>query len=107
MTSNRKMGAVEILFDGASGIYIPQRFAEECDADGWKNVSAEDRAILAAGPDHEQYWDAWTDVVDYAEYHEDGNIYRLYQDGDLFAYCLAKMTPEDHINLFGEYNADE
>ena len=105
MASNRKMDAVEILFDGASGQYIPQRFAEECTGPQWHNVSEHDRAILAAGPEHDLYWEAWATVLDNAEFHaNDGAVYRLHQDDDVFVYCLERMTPDEQINLFGEYS---
>lgn len=105
MASNRKMGAVEILFDSASGQYIPQRFAEECIGPiGWHNVSEDDRAILAAGPEHDLYWEAWETVLNNAEFHaHDGAVYRLHQDDDVFVYCFERMTSEEQINLFGEY----
>lgn len=76
-----------LLFDGASGIYIPQRFAAETSRDHVTDVSDEDYAILEAGPDHEFYWDAWSDVLDYARITaDDGTVYTLYQqDGDCWA----------------------
>jgi len=103
------MGGIEILFDGASGIYIPQRFAEECTGEGWRGVTDEDRAILAAGPDHEHYWDAWSDVIDNAEFHStDGAIYSLHQDDDVFICCRDRMTVEEQVSFFdGEYDPPE
>lgn len=71
--------------DSSRGIFIPQYFAETC-ADGW-NLKPEDREILLAGPEHDLYRDVWEDVLSYAEHTDEaGVVWRLYQDGDLFAY---------------------
>ena len=40
------------IVDGCFGIYVPQRFAEKFEASAW-GVSADDAAILLAGPDAE------------------------------------------------------
>jgi hypothetical protein len=42
-----------------------------------------------AGPDHADYWDAWSNVLDNAEWDEGSGpteykCWRLEQDGDLF-----------------------
>jgi hypothetical protein len=72
-----------LLFSDASGIYIPQRFANEMARDHVAWVSDEDYEILGAGPDHELYWDTWQDVIDDARVTANGGtVYALYQDGD-------------------------
>lgn len=91
--------AVILLFDGASGVYIPQRFAEEIRRDFVTGVSAEDYEILAAGPDHELYWEAWSDVLDRATLAIDGRKYSLYQDGDVFALDYDRMSAEERKNF--------
>lgn len=74
-----------LLVDGNSGIYVPQSFVEAYDAAEW-GISPEDESILNAGPDHEHYWDVWDDVLRDASYTDDnGNVWHLWQDGDLFA----------------------
>lgn len=74
-----------LLFDGASGIYIPQRFAQEIDRSRVTNVSDEDYAILE-NPDHEYYWDAWEAVLNNAIIKgKTGKEYTLIQDGDCWA----------------------
>jgi hypothetical protein len=78
------METMQLLLDGARGIYIPQNFAECFDVSAW-NVSDELRDILLAGPDHEHYWDAWEQVLDNAHTSQYGEKWTLYQDGDLFA----------------------
>jgi hypothetical protein len=71
----------------ARGQYIPRDFADSF-TDRNKNVvdvSAEDWAILDAGPDHEHYWDTWSDVEQSARVIDDNGVeYTLYQDGDLW-----------------------
>lgn len=73
-----------LLFSDSSGIYIPQRFANEMIRASVTGVTEEDYAILEAGPDHEQYWDAWYDVCDSARITDPdtGTVYGLQQDGD-------------------------
>jgi hypothetical protein len=75
-----------ILFlSDARGIYIPRDFAASF-ADRSKSVtgvSDEDWTILDAGPDHEWYWDTWTEVCDSAVVTDaHGSTYFVYQDGD-------------------------
>jgi len=69
----------------ARGRYIPRDFANSF-KDRAKHVSgvtAEDWAILETGPDHEHYWDAWSEVCDSAIITDEGTTYRVHQDGDL------------------------
>src|SRR5690554_4916579 len=98
----KKPEAIILLADFARGIYIPQFFAKTVYRDKLRGVSAEDLATLETGPDDEWYWEAWEDVLDNAEIHDGGHVYKLYQDGDLFAYCEALMTAEECREFFGE-----
>jgi len=69
----------------ARGIYIPRDFATSFAdrAKSVKGVSDEDWAILEAGPDHEYYWDAWSDVEANAIVTDDDGVeYGVYQEGD-------------------------
>lgn len=80
---NHDLDNATLLISDSVGIYIPQLFARNygqhilCDAD---------RAILEAGPEHAEYWDAWDDVLG-STYVTDakGLRYYLHQDGDLWA----------------------
>ena len=99
------MSGVEILLDSHHGVYIPQIFAENC-IPGWVSGSEWDLNVLKTGPDPENdsYWDVWTWVVDNATHiDKQGNTWKLYQDGDLFAYCEELMTDEEKTNLWGEF----
>jgi hypothetical protein len=68
------------------GVYIPRDFAK-CFSDRDKavaGVSAEQWAILE-DPDHDAYWDVWTEVCDRAVVTDNEGIkFRLHQDGDLW-----------------------
>ena len=99
------MSGIEILLSDNRGVYIPRDFALYFeDMDG---VRAEDMEILKAGPDHEGYWDAWDSITSDASFtDEKGNVWRLYQDGDLFAYCEPLMTDEEYYGFFGEHRSD-
>jgi hypothetical protein len=98
------MSGIEILLSDNRGVYIPRDFALYFeDMDG---VRAEDMEILKAGPDHEGYWDAWDCVLSDAKREINGNVWRLYQDGDLFAYCEELMTDEEYYGFFGEHRSD-
>ena len=91
---------LELLVSDSHGVYVPQRWAMYCqDMDG---VSAEDMEILKAGPDHEWYWEAWDSVLSNAHETVNGKVWRLMQDGDLWAYCEELMTDEEYKNFFGE-----
>ena len=84
------------------GQYIPRDFAASF-SDRAKHVigvSDEDWRILEAGPEHDQYWDAWQDVLKNARVtNEDGVIYTLYQDGDCWLIPID-MDWSDEANFF-------
>jgi hypothetical protein len=91
---------LELLLSDSRGIYIPRDWATYCqDMD---NVTAEDMEILKTGPEHEHYWEAWNDVLQNAFSVVNGKVWRLWQDGDLWAYCEELMTDEEYENFFGE-----
>ena len=77
-------GFIELLLDGARGIYLPQEFAQsfvvrEAELD-------EDMACCAAGPDQEFYWESWENILDSGTIEgASGHVWALYQDGDLWA----------------------
>lgn len=97
------MSGVELLFLDNRGVYIPQNFAEEMKLGLIKGVSKQDWKDLEKGPDYEWYWETWDRVLNNAYYEDDnGNIWRFWQDGDVWMYCEELMTEEEKINLFGE-----
>jgi hypothetical protein len=97
-----KLDAVECLLSDARGQYIPRDFVANFDMAEWGLDYERDKWALdtcAAGPEEEGYWDAWMYILDNAEYKKDGNIWRLHQDGDLWALCYERMTDEEKRNF--------
>lgn len=105
------MNAIELILSDSRGVYIPRDFicndyneidADHCAAWGLTEENKE-HWICAANPEDEWYWEAWSWILDNAKYtDENGNVYRLWQDGDLWAYCFEKMTSEEQNFGFGE-----
>jgi hypothetical protein len=96
---SKQESAVILLFDSARGVYIPRDFANEIKRECVTGIDAETFATLEAGPDHESYWDAWSDVLDRATLTIGGSEYTLQQDGDLWALCVERMTDEEKQNF--------
>lgn len=95
--------SISLLVSDREGIYVPMAFVERYDTDLWSNIDPADVNIILEGPDAEGYWDAWDSVLQNAEYHDDnGHVFRLHQDGDLWAVCYELMTEEDKKNFFAE-----
>ena len=93
------MSGINHLLSDARGQYLPQNFIECYSASKW-GVTDEDAETLLAGPGQEWYWETWDDVLSYATFtDESGNVWRLYQDGDLFALCDELMTLEEKMNF--------
>ena len=84
---------MKLLITDAAGCFIPQQFAENFE--GW-GLLPQDFQILRQGPEHEQYWETWDDVLNYATIKRDGVEYRLHQDGGLWA-----LTDWDIIDEMG------
>ncbi len=85
--------------DGAYGIYVPQRFIQNRDLTNWTGISMTDIEILNVGPEHAYYWEVWDDVLSNVCYTLDGHVWKLSQDGDLWAYCFELMSDEEKINF--------
>lgn len=87
MTKQHEQEPVLLVTDGV-GIYLPQEWAVEHQMTAvmdW-GIDGTDLMILLDGPEREEYWDAWDDVLRDAEYTDkDGITWTLYHDGDLWA----------------------
>ena len=94
------MSGLMLLLDGNRGVYIPQVFANTFDLDRMKGIRQCDIETLREGPDTEGYWDAWDSILGSVSFEEKGNTWHLYQDGDLWAYCVDLMSDEDYENFF-------
>lgn len=100
--NNSATGLVHLL-DSARGVYLP-RDAEEILQRAWFAFIGSGGAwildALRAGPDAEDYWEAWTRVLDTAAYTDErGRVWCLYQDGDLFAVCDELLTDDGRAAL--------
>ena len=88
MNTDQEFLECECIIDGHHGIYIPKSFMECYDAKEWR-ISKEDEEILLAGPDNEEYWETWSEVLFEAQYTDkDADVtWCLHQgeSGDLFA----------------------
>ena len=103
------MSGIEILLNDSRGVYIPQNFAEFFDMRRW-GVSDEHRDILLAGPHmaNDSYWDVWYEVLsDCSRTDSNGNVWYLWQDGDLFTFCENLMTDEEYEDFFGTSREEE
>jgi hypothetical protein len=86
----------QILLSDSHGIYIPQLYCSSLDKTDCANLSIDwnDVQVCQSGPDAPTYWDAWQSILDAAEWNENGNEWRLYQSGDLFAIRAGVGLPE-------------
>lgn len=98
-----------LLLSSDRGINIPYDFANDylshiTPIGRWFGIDKEDIEILKAGPDHGLYWDSWSAVLEGAEWIETGTgkIYRLYQDGDLWAYSVTAQENGELDEFFGD-----
>ena len=100
-----KLDAVELLLSDARGQHIPRDFVECFNLADW-GIDPESWAAqtCAAGPEEEGYWDAWDTILNNAEYKEGAHVWRLHQDGDLWALCDELMSDEEKSNFgFDEF----
>ena len=79
------------------GIYIPQNFIEFTYEDCIDGVSSWVKEVLAIGPEHEGYWDAWDECLSscVVTSKDDGVKYTLWQDGDLWLIPVGAEWPEE------------
>lgn len=88
MTETKVEEKTAVIIDSQYGVYIPQMFAKSYLEDQrWIGMEEGDIKVLLIGPDHPEYFDAWERVLVEAHYvDKDGRDWKLWQDGDLFAY---------------------
>ena len=94
------MAYLECVLDSARGVYIPQNFAECIREEDWTGIKPEDLDVLRAGPDAEDYWEAWQSVLDYAE-TKDGAVLHNGENGDLFLFYRDRAV-EDLNGYFAD-----
>lgn len=73
-----------------------------------KNTGPEALDILKAGPEHEDYWEVWEDVLDNAYFMQVADTYHLNQtvNGDLFALCHDRLTWKEAKEFYDEDEAE-
>lgn len=92
------MSGIQLLLSDARGIYIPRDFAECFDVKEW-GIDSKYVSRLSS-PNNEWYWDNWDVVLNNAKHTDKkGNVWQLWQDGDLWAICLELMTDEEKANF--------
>ena len=92
------MGGVQLLLSDSRGVYIPRDFIEFFDLNQW-NIDSKYMERLSS-PDDELYWDNWNVVLNNAKHTDkQGNVWTLWQDGDLWAICHDLMTEEEKQNF--------
>lgn len=86
-----------ILFaDSSRGVTIPQHWLESINPDYWDTVTPWAREAISAGPENDDYWHAWEQVME-SQHVKDvhGNEWTLYMDGDLWLVCHELMTRDE------------
>lgn len=97
-----------LYLSDARGIYIPRDFATDTRRDCITGLADDVLPILEAGPEHEWYWDAWTDVENNARVTDPttGTVYTVFQDGDCWLIPVG-MEWDDAAEFFYWPDADE
>lgn len=95
MTTNKDSDEPFVLLSDRHGINIPKLFAA-CFEIKHGCIKDDCLEILQAGPEHDEYWDAWDEVLsDAVLVNHEGKEYTLYQDGDLWAVPKGMEWSED------------
>ena len=84
---------MEILCDSNHGVYIPQIMARRLFDAGWSGIDLSDVIQLEIDPyEGEWYRETWEGVLNSARFtDENGTVWYLHHDGDLFAVTLSEL----------------
>lgn len=96
------MNNVIILYDSHHGLYLPSVWAGNSE-NIW-NINPGDWNYIANPENIEKddYWDLWESILNNAEYVDNnGKIWTLHHDGDLFAVAIGSMTEQEKFEFFG------
>ena len=105
---NTRPDAVCLLLSDARGQYIPRDFVEGFDREAWSCGANHNWAWgVCRDPDDEDYWEAWQEILMYAQYKCGDHVWVLHQDGDLWAVCPELMTNEEKRNFGWEIDEDD
>ena len=86
----------ECAVDGCHGIYVPQTFAKRYPE--W--LSDEERKVLLAEPEGDEYWEVWDDVS-FREY--EGQSLYLGEADDVFILTNSPLNADLQAWASGEY----
>lgn len=95
---------IHLILSSDRGVYIPQNFAEEYESytGTWEGINLVDIVVLLKGPEHEWYWEAWNNVEMNAKFtHNDGTVYHLHLDGDVWLIPEGWEDTEEGQEFFG------
>jgi len=93
------MENVNLLLTDARGIYIPRDFVTGFNLSKFTGISDND-VETCENPENEWYWEAWDSILNNARFTaEDGRIFYLYQEGDLWLLCYDHMNAEEKRNF--------
>lgn len=86
----------DLLLSDSHGVYIPKLWAEGISKAEARELGVGWWAVETCqhGPDVEHYWDAWQEILDSAEWEENGIEWRLHQNGDLWKVRADAVLPE-------------
>jgi hypothetical protein len=90
----------QLLLSDSHGVYIPQLYCSDISEDDCEDLSVswEDVKVCQSGPDSELYWEAWQSICDSAEWEENRSMWRLLQNGDLWAVKADCEIPEEWLS---------
>lgn len=91
-----------LLISGHQGIYIPQLYCQQLTEDDAAEYGVQwsDVVCCQSGPYQAWYWESWQAILDSAEIiepatlKEDESVWRLHQNGDLWAIRADVDLPE-------------
>lgn len=107
------MKAIELLL--SDSIYTPQTFAERFlinpsdKEQGWEYPENAETVLMKGPKGNDEYLDAWSSMLDRAVLRLEGGMWRLYQDGNLWAVNWDWMTIAERLNwmdVLGKEPAD-
>lgn len=99
-----------LLLSDARGQNLPRDFCQDFNPVQWGFPALDEEGrssdwdwdTCLQGPDSLDYWEAWDSILTHAKFTDpDGFEWLLYQDGDLFAVCDAKLSDKEYAEFFG------
>lgn len=93
-----KTEKITLLLNSTRGQFIPRDFVTGFDLSKFAGIPSA-VAEECKNPEHEEYWDAWNAILYNASYIEDGRVFKLHQDGDLWLVCWDELTDEEKRNF--------